>query len=104
MILKYVRDHSSLKMFGLFSDSPAASPLPTEPVESIPQEPSTDPRGTDTVEIQAEDLKPAPPTEDLSNVPIDIVGRAFLAPPITICPHCDKPILIYGRMVNVYPC
>jgi hypothetical protein len=100
----FVKKNISLKLMNKKEDSPAASPLPTEPVESIPQETSTDPRGTDTVEIQPEDLKPAPPTEDLGNVPIDIVGRAILAPPITICLHCDKPILIYGRMKKCKHC
>ncbi len=39
-------------------------------------------------------------TQDLNwDQPVNIVGRAVKDPLIHICEICDRPILIYGRMV-----
>lgn len=34
------------------------------------------------------------------DVPMNIVGRAMLAPTLSVCQQCDLPVLIYGRMVS----
>lgn len=34
------------------------------------------------------------------DAPMNIVGRPMIAPTLSVCPQCDLPVLIYGRMVS----
>ena len=41
------------------------------------------------------------PTSELKwDVTMNIVGRAVVAPSLSVCQQCDLPVLIYGRMVS----
>ena len=34
------------------------------------------------------------------DVPINVTGRTVISPTLSVCPRCDLPVLIYGRMVS----
>ena len=34
--------------------------------------------------------------------PLNLMGRAIMDPLIHVCEVCDRPILIYGRMVHCF--
>lgn len=34
------------------------------------------------------------------DVPMNVTGRTVISPTLSVCPQCDLPVLIYGRMVS----
>lgn len=98
---------SSLKLLSsLFylSELVSVSPVPPEVAPAVEEEAPaiTKPVSVGVPTLQQDDSGFAvdSSSELKWDVTMNIVSRAVIAPTLSVCPQCDLPVLIYGRMVS----